>query len=151
IAATDPSSPPASGPRPVPTSMVTRLASLFALGALALWVLVAGKAAYFAFTDAWVAPLQLSPESREVIAVRMQDAREKGERARLESEIAGARAEIVAIDVSVERLRLLGSGYANALRWSRTNRGDRLGALRHEKAILEDQRQLLTETLARED
>jgi len=105
---------------------------------------------YLALRDAWVAPMQLSPESREVVGLRMQAAKEREQRARLESEIAGAAAEIVAIDLSLSNLRVLAQGYSSALRWSKRNREEQLFALSEQKGLLERQRAMAIESAERE-
>jgi hypothetical protein len=128
----------------------TRFVSLIALAALAWTVLVVGRGAYFAITDAWVAPLHLSPDSREVVALRVQATREKEERGRLESELTSAAAEIETIDLSQTRLRTLADGYANAIRWSTNNSDGQLAALTAQKALLETQRAMAVESIERD-
>jgi hypothetical protein len=142
--------PAAAAPRTVAPPKTTRLIALLALAALVSAVLVAGRGAYFAITDAWVAPMHLSPESRDVVALRMQAAKENEERARFESELQSASAEIVAVDVSLARLRTLGSGYANAIRWSTSNRDGQLSALAEQKTLLESQRAMAAASIERD-
>jgi hypothetical protein len=137
-------------PRSVAPPRMTRLLSLLALAALVFGVGVLGRGAYFAITDAWVAPLHLSPESREVVALRMQAAKEREERARFESDLTSAAAEIVAIDLSLARLRTLAGGYANAIRWSTSNRDGQLTALAEQKTLLESQRAMAAASIERD-
>lgn len=128
---------------------LTRLISLIALIALTAGVLAVGRGAYFAITDAWVAPTQLSPDSREVIALRMQASKDKEQRARLESELTSATAEIVAIDVSLARLRTLEGSYSKAIRWNTSDRDGQLTALLAQKELVERQRNLTVEPIER--
>lgn len=133
----------------IATPKTTRVLSLVVLAVLAGIVLLLTRGAYFALTDAWVAPTQLSPDSREVVALRIQAAKEKEQRARLESELTSAGAEIVAIDLSVGRLRMLADGYAKAIRWSTSDRGGQFAALLEQKALLDGQRALTLEAIER--
>lgn len=136
---------PATRQAPVVT---TRLLSIVALAALVGAVLGLSRVAYLAVTDAWVAPLQLSPDSREVVTLRMQAAKEEEQRVRLETEITSIAAEIAAIERSVQRLRLLEATYAEALRFSTTSRDTQRGALLREKALLDQQRAIMTGEVA---
>src|SRR5215831_9838746 len=111
-----------AAPRSVASPKTTRLFSLITLAALAAGVLALGRGAYYAATDAWVAPLQLSPDSREVVALRLQASKDDEQRARLESEATSAAAELASIDLSLGRLHTLADGYASALRWNTSNR-----------------------------
>ena len=137
-------------PPSIASPKATRLLSLIALAALAAGVVAVARGAYFAATDAWVAPTQLSPESREVVAFRMQAAKDQEQRIRFESELASAAAEIAAIDLGLTRLRTLEDGYSKAVRWSTSDRDDQLGALLGQKALLERQRELTVEAIDRE-
>ena len=51
-------------PRDFASPKAARLLSLLALAALAVGTAALGRGAYRAFTDAWIAPTELSPESR---------------------------------------------------------------------------------------
>lgn len=57
--------------------VLTRLSAIAALAALVVSVSYVAMAVYLAFTDAWVAPLQLSPDSREVVNMRLQHAKDQ--------------------------------------------------------------------------
>jgi hypothetical protein len=137
-------------PRAFASPRAARLLSLLALAALAAGVVTVARGAYFAFTDAWIAPTQLSPESREVVAVRVQAAKDREQRARLEGELTSAAAEIAATDLGLRRLRTLEDGYSKAIRWSTSDRDDQLGALEGQKTLLERQRELTVEANDRE-
>ena len=136
-------------PRALATPKVTRLFSLIALAALASGVFAAGRGAYFALTDAWVAPMQLSPDSREVVALRVQASKDKEQQARFESELTSAAAEIVAIDLSLTRLRSLEGSYSKAVRWNTSDHDGQLAALYEQKELLERQRALTLEPIER--
>jgi hypothetical protein len=130
---------------------MTRLMSVVALVALASAVVAVARGAYFAVTDAWVAPMKLSPDSREVVALRIQAFKDKDQHARLESEVTSAAAEIVAIDTSLLRLRALQENYSKAIHWSTSSRDDELAALLDQKQILERQRDLTKEPIERSE
>jgi hypothetical protein len=136
-------------PRAVASLRATRLFSLVSLALLASGVFVAGRGAYFAFTDAWVAPMQLSPDSREVVALRVQASKDKEQQARLESELTSAAAEIVAIDLSLTRLGSLEASYSKAMRWNTSDRDGQLATLGEQKELLERQRSLTLEPIER--
>ncbi len=125
----------------------TRFFSLVLLAVVALAVAALARGVYYAVTDAWVAPLKLSPDSREVVALRIQASKEKEQRARLEGELTSAAAEKVAIDLGLTRLRALADGYAKAVRWSSTDHGSQLSALLEQKALLEQQRALTLQAI----
>ncbi len=150
----DPNDVPIDIARAAPPAMasprLTRIFSLIALTALAGGLLAVTRGAYLAMTDVWVAPAQLSPDSREVIALRVQASKDNDQRARLESELTGAAAEIAAIDVSLTRLRTLAASYAKAFRWSTSDRDGKLAALLEQKQLLEGQRSLATEPIERD-
>jgi hypothetical protein len=141
---------PHAAPRSLASPKTTRVVSLLALAGLAAGVIAVGRGAFFAITDAWVAPAQLSPESREVVAHRMEAAKQREQRARLEGELTSASAELVAIDLSLGRLQALQEGYAKALRWTSDDRDDQLGALIGQKVLLERQRELTAEAIDRD-
>jgi hypothetical protein len=137
-------------PRATLPPQSTRLFAFVALAALTFCVLSLAHGTYLAVTDAWVAPLRLSPESREVIAVRTQAAREQEERARFQSELESATAEAQAIELGIERLRTLDANYSGLIRWSQSNRSDQVAALRRQAGLLAQQQMLMTEAIARD-
>lgn len=135
-------------PRPGVFTRLLASATLLAIGA---GVLLLGRSVYLAMNDGWIAPLQLSPDSRDVLALRLQDAKEKNTRARLEGELASIKAEMDAIELGIKHLRALSGGYTGAMTWSSQSRGNQVSALQRQKEILETQRQLLAKTLADEE
>ena len=143
-----PSNAPTSAAGPA-RALLARVFSLLALAGLAAGLHGFGRAGYLALTDAWIAPLQLSPNSREVVTLRMQMTKEQETRARLENELVSTDAEISAIASSIERLRRLESSYSEAMRWSSKSHDGQLGALAQEKAILERQQAMLGAETAR--
>lgn len=94
-----------------------RLGALAVLGITAAGLLWAAHAGYRAATDAWVAPLRLSPQSDAVIQVRQRMTREDGERARLEAEVARFDAELAAMASALERLGNLRTSATAAMKW----------------------------------
>ncbi len=142
--------PPPPAPRELVTPKSTRLLSILALAGLGGLVTAVGQATYLAVTDAWVAPMQLSPESRDVVMVRMQTAKEEEERARLHSELTSAEAQIASIDISLQSLRTLEQNFSSAIRWSYSDRVGQRAALLQERAILEQQQAMMAESIARD-
>ncbi len=133
------------------SGVLTRLLAIVALASLGGSVVLFGRAVYTAVSDGWVAPLQLSPDSRDVIDLRMQDAKEKNTRARLESELSGIQAELEAIELGLERLSTLSGGYTGAVSWSTQSRGNQVSALHQQREILESRIQILLGTRADEE
>jgi len=142
--------PPAPTPRAALVPRSTRVFAFIALASLTFCVLSLAYGTYLAVTDAWVAPLRLSPDSREVIAVRTQAAKEREERARFQSELESSTAEGTAIDLSLERLRTLAANYSDLIRYSQSNRSGQVAALRRQAGLLAEQQALMTEAMARD-
>ena len=100
------------------TSWTSRLLALLGLLGLAAALALAGTTAHRALSDAWVAPLQLSPDNEKVLDLRIQQTKEKADRARLTAEVAGLDEELRAVDLSLTRMRALSADYRGALAWT---------------------------------
>jgi hypothetical protein len=106
------------------------------------------RTGYRTLTDAWIAPLRLSPDNEKVVALRVQQTKERVERSRLESELAGIEAELKSVDLGLQRLESLAAGHGRALAWTSNATNTETRALRDQAANLEGQRELLTGLLA---
>jgi hypothetical protein len=122
-----------------------RLAALVGLSGLALVVATIVAAGHRALSDAWIAPQQLSPDSDRVVDLRIQQTKEKADRARLVAEIAGIVEEVSAVDVSLKRMQRLSGDYSGALEWSTEAEGKELRALAEQVDQLKAKRAMLTE------
>jgi len=78
-----------------------------ALGVIVATVLVfvwGGVQGYYVLTDAWIAPLHLSPDSDAVSQLRRKHAWQLAELARLDTEVSRIDAEIATLDIMVAQL-----------------------------------------------
>jgi hypothetical protein len=98
---------------------------------------------YLAVTDAWVAPIRLSPDNDRIVALRIERVRQQTERGRLESELIGIDEELKALNLAMTRLSMLSAGYRGARTWSLRVHQQERGALAAESRTLEQQRALL--------
>ena len=126
------------------TSFAGRVWALAGLVGILSGLAYGSHLGYRTITDAWIAPLRLSPDNEMVVALRVQRLKEMGERARLESELAGIEAELKTVDLGIERLEALASGRGRALAWAATSAIDEARALREQAENLEGQKELLT-------
>ncbi len=123
---------------------------LLAAASLALTVVAVGwgiRAAYSALTDAWVAPLRLSPDNDKVLLLRVEDARRVAERGRLVSEVSALQEELAAIDIGEKKLLGLAGTYSSALDWSLHSHHDEVRVLSERVTNLKQQEERLATIL----
>ncbi len=102
-----------------------------ALGALVgtagslLWLVVAIARV---FTDSWIAPIALSPESDAVLSMNLELTRQRAEIERAQAEMARIDAEIEAVDGGLTRLRALRDQSAAMFAYSAEASGAEEGA-----------------------
>ncbi len=106
--------------------MRPRVLSALSLLAIAIIAALVGHELFRAFTDAWVAPIQLSPDSDPVIQTRASIQRQVAERDRLAAELERIDGELAGIATTLTRLRELARQSAGALRWGHESTGDEL-------------------------
>jgi hypothetical protein len=104
-----------------------------------------------ALSDAWIAPLQLSPDNERVVELRIQQTKEKADRARLSAEIAGIDEELRAVDVSLKRMQSLAADYRGALAWSTAAQGKELQDLQRQSSELLSKREMLGDLLREQE
>lgn len=126
------------------SSSATRIVALFALVSIVLVFGYALGLAHHALTDAWVAPLELSPDNEKIFDLRTRLIKEKADRARLGAELSGIDEELRASDIASERLKSLATRHRDALTWTTRAEGTEVSDLRAEIANLESQQTLLT-------
>lgn len=126
-----------------PPGLGTRALSLIALvgivGSLGwLVVQIAGV-----FLNAWVAPINLSPDSDHVIHLNLQIARQLADVERVEAEVQRIEHDLEAIDEGIARLDRLRSNTDDIFQWAADVQGQQADTLRQSIRALERQRQLL--------
>ncbi len=94
-----------------------RLFALTLLIATLVGLVWAGAQVYLVLTDAWIAPLHLSPQSEVVAQLRLQHQRSLAEQARLDAEVTRLDGELEAIDTAVARLSELRGSSQATLAW----------------------------------
>ncbi len=124
-------------------SLGARLVSLGALGTIALCLAWLAVQIVGVFTDAWVAPINLSPDNDHVINVNLQVARQLAEVERVEAEVQRIEHDLDAIDEGIARLEQLRSNTEDVFRWGADVQGRQAGSLRRSLRALERQRRLL--------
>jgi hypothetical protein len=105
---------------------------------------------YHLLTDAWIAPLRLSPDSDVVAQLRMQHQRQLAELARLDAEITRVDGELEAIDAAVDTLSALRGSAQATLTWQAEQSRVEAGGLDTAAALLDRQRALLNKLLDRQ-
>lgn len=110
----------------------------------------AGQQVYYVLTDAWIAPLHLSPDSDVVAQLRLQQQRNLAELGRADAEITRLDGELAAIRAAIEKLsRLRGSAQAT-LTWQAERSQVDAGGYTAATALLERQRGLLVQLHTRQ-
>lgn len=143
-----------SGQIALPQSFTEKLQSRMAgiavlavtLGLVA-WV---GVQAVRAFTDAWVAPILLSPDNDNVLQMRLALNHQMAELQRAEAGIAGIDEDLVAVEAGINRLSELRHTARQTLHWQAGTQGDEQGALVKAMATLNEQRTIVQRLLERQ-
>ncbi len=125
----------------------------FALGAL---VATGGSLVWLAiailriFTDSWIAPIALSPDSDAVLSMNLELTRQDAEIGRVQGEMARIDAEIDAIDGGLERLHSIQSASATIFSFNAEASSLEEGALARAIRDLHDERAILDRLIARQ-
>lgn len=130
-------------PQAARTSWAARALAMLSLGGLVGGVGYAGRLTGEVLTDAWVAPLRLSPDNDRVLELRVQRTKERADRARLVAEMAGIDEQIRGADVGLDRLRRLAEDYAGALRWTTWAQRTEVRDLSEQVSALQSEHDLL--------
>lgn len=137
-------------PREDVPGLGTRAVALTALvgtGGAMLWLAVA---IFRVFTDAWVAPIALSPDSDAVLSMNLELTRQTAEIERVQGEMARIDAEIEAIDGGLERLRTLRDASASIFEYGEEASGEEEGTLTRTIRDLHAEREILDRLIARQ-
>ncbi len=121
-----------------------RVAALMALATLALGTATLARGVYYAFTDAWMAPITLSPENDAVLQINVKLNEQLVLREKLRADVERIDSDLKGIDVAVAKLKAIEDNAQETLRWSvfTTNAqtaatNDRMRALREQKIVLD--------------
>ena len=132
---------PASGD--TATHPMARVFALLLMAGTLAGVAWLGSTVFHAFSDAWVAPIHLSPDNDHVISLRLKANRQLAEMAHVEAEIARIDSELEAIGISIERLETVKANAQAPLRWNARHRGDEARGLDQMLRNLKQQHALL--------
>lgn len=156
--------PPPAAAAPAPARTVPTLAAdvepgrswtgrVFALAMLAAtlgglsWL--AGQI-YYVVTDAWVAPLHLSPDSDQIQNMRLSHQRRLDELTRIDAEVTRIDGALAAIDTAVARLSSLRGSSAESLKWQAEKARIEVASLDTSVELLRRQRTQIVELQARQ-
>jgi len=102
------------------------------------------------FTDSWIAPIALSPDSDAVLSMNLELTRQTAEIERVQGEMARIDAEIEAIDGGLERLRTLRDASAAVFQYGADTSGEEEGSLGRSLRELHEERAILDRLIARQ-
>jgi hypothetical protein len=134
-------------PRPGLGTRAFALSALVLTSASLLWLAVA---IVRVFTDSWIAPLSLTPESDAVLAMNLELTRQRADIDRVQAEIARMDASIAAIDGGLERLRGLRDRSDEIFTYGAETSGAEAGALGRALSDLRDERAILDRLIERQ-
>jgi hypothetical protein len=128
-----------------------RIVSLLGLAAIIAGLGYAGRAAYYAATDSWVAPVTLSPDSDAVIETNVHLNEQLTKEAKLKSDIARIDADALGVGRAMTRLRVLQQNGQKAFKWAARSTGQQADSSAASLRSLEGQHALLVNMVARQD
>jgi hypothetical protein len=122
---------------------------------LALTALIAGltfaaRGVYLALKDAWIAPINLSPDNDAVVQVTIRLNEQLLERAKLRADVERIDADVGGVSAALTRLEGLRAHGGEALRWTAHNTKQQEAGLVSRIGSLEIERDLLRDMLVRE-
>jgi hypothetical protein len=129
--------------RPRGTSFIARLGSLLVLCGLAAGLAYAGWQAYLVATDAFVAPMILTPDNDLVLAVRQRVLELEDQKALDVASLEGITADTAAIEVDEKELAEVSEVFFASLRWTGVNSRRQTSAESVDLSTLSQQRSIL--------
>jgi hypothetical protein len=135
---------------PKPVGAHPRFVALAALGALVAGLGFAGRGAYQAATDAWMAPINLSPDNDAVIQINVKLNEQIVARDKLKADIERFDGDLAAIDIATKSLASIRDDGEAAVKWSFNATGAQSAALTERVRSLRTQRGLLADMVARQ-
>jgi hypothetical protein len=127
-----------------------RFFALGALGALASLIAYAGHTTYQVATDAFVAPIILTPDNELVLQSKVKMSELSVERARTQAEAEGVDADIAADEKAVMRLTRLRATAEKGLAWTSGVTARQVTSGGKDLKTLEDQSSLLVEMMGKQ-
>jgi hypothetical protein len=137
----------AGAPERHPFARATALTMLVATASALGWLAIA---VVQIFTDSWIAPIQLSPDSDAVLSVNLELTRQRAEIGRVEAEVARFEAEITAIDAGLARLRSIRDRGRAMFEYGAEIRGSEAASLVEQIAHLRDEREIVDRLIERQ-
>jgi len=128
----------------------TRAFSLAALLGTAGGLLWLAVAIVRVFTDSWIAPLALSPDSDAVLSLSLDLTRQRAEIGRVEAEVERYQAELAAIDSGLIRLRGLRDRGRAMYEYGADLRGGEAASLADQITHLREERVILDRLIERQ-
>lgn len=146
---------PVSIPDPQPErapgrSLAGRALALSLLAATVAGLAWLGTQVYHVLTDAWIAPLHLSPDNDAIAQLRLHHQRNLAEIARLDAEVTRLDGALVAIDVAVDKLSALRGTADETLRWRAEHSRVEVEGLGTAATLMQRQRDVLRDLHARQ-
>ena len=132
--------PPHKGRRARVFSFVVLIGVVLGLGYV-------GTGVVFALRDAWIAPINLSPDNDKVIALRLRHRQHLMEREKLQVELQKVEGDLEATRHSAKRLRELSEEMVQVRRYNRSSRARRSTVLDDIRVNLRRQQRLLRSLL----
>lgn len=118
---------------PQPSGRALAIAMFVATVAAVAWI---ATTAYHVITDAWIAPLHLSPDNDSVGQLRLAHSREQAELSRLDAEATRLGGELKAIADAIEELKQL---QPTTTRWQAQQAQIEASGLTEQRALIERQ------------
>lgn len=131
----------------------SRTGRALALGMLAATLFGAAWGAnqvYRVVTDAWIAPLHLTPDNDALVQLRLQHRRARDELVRLDAEVSRLDGEIAAIESSIAKLSQLRGSAQATLTWSTEQTGIEASGLATARSLMLQQRNQLIRIQSRQ-
>lgn len=138
-------------PRDVFGRLKRRLAGLLVLSGFLALLGSAAVTAVFMMTDAWVAPINLSPDNDAVIQLTLRLNAELAEMARFDAEVVRIEGDLKAVEAAIVRLGELRNTSQKVLSWQARSTSEEEQALSNVVAQLKAQGNLLQKLRKRQE
>lgn len=127
-----------------------RILAFLALSALAAGVAHLAVDGYRALTDAWMAPITLSPDNDAVVQINIRLNEQLVQQAKLKSDVERITADIKGVDDAVIRLEAVQKQGHEALKWAAVSTRQQLVSSSAALRSIDAQQRLLNDMIARQ-